>query len=440
MSDYGHGAISSEFRQTGKVINTMAARQNIVDVLSQSVSIQTPPNGIQQKLELAAKEERQLVVKLGFDPTAPDLHLGHAVVLRKMRQFQDAGHKLIVIIGDFTARIGDPTGRNKARPPLSEEAVQENAKTYLDQLSKVLDMDKSKLDVRFNSEWLGKMNFTDVVKLLSKTTVAQLLQREDFNNRYANNIPIGMHEMLYPLMQGYDSIAINADIEMGGTDQLFNCLVGRALQESDGKLGQIVVSMPLLVGLDGKEKMSKSHNNYIGLTEEPDQMFGKAMSMPDALLPNYLDLATDLAQDKIVALKEQLEAGTIHPMEVKKLIAENIVKQYHGEEEAKAAAAFFYNQFQKKTDAEKSYQPVDIETVFEGAHSINLLELCTKLQPEVSKSQMRRLITSNAVTINGNKVSDPLQKIECSDGSDIKLRIGKRGFFALTPKVANYLL
>lgn len=420
------------FKSIARSLSMSQISSQTLDELERGVAIQTPPGGIKAKLEEAQKEKRPLVVKLGFDPTAPDLHLGHAVVLRKMRQFQNAGQKLVVIIGDFTARIGDPTGRNKARPPLSEEAVQVNAKTYLDQLSKVLDMNPSKLEVRFNSEWLGKMTFTDVVKLLSKATVAQLLQREDFNNRYANNVPIGMHEMLYPLMQGYDSIAINADIEMGGTDQLFNCLIGRALQEGEGKSGQIVVSMPLLVGLDGKEKMSKSQNNYIGLTEEPNQMYGKAMSIPDHMLPNYLDLATDFPHDMIVDLKKRLEDGAVNPMEIKKQIAENIVKQYHDEESAKAAAAFFYNQFQNKAGDERQYEPVDAETVFDGSADISLIDLCSKLQPDVSRTQMRRLISSSAVSLNGEKVSDPLQKIEYPEAAELKLRIGKRGFFALT--------
>ena len=406
---------------------------SILDELSYGVAIQTPPDGIRVKLEEAKKNNRSLVVKLGFDPTAPDLHLGHAVVLRKIRQFQNAGHKLVVILGDFTARIGDPTGRNKARPPLSEETIRKNAGTYFDQLSKVLDMDPSKLDVRFNSEWLAKMTFAEVIGLISKTTVSQLLQREDFNKRYANNVPIGMHEMIYPLMQGYDSVIINADIEMGGTDQLFNCLVGRSLQESNGNIGQIVVSMPLLVGLDGKEKMSKSCGNYIGLTEEPNEMYGKAMSIPDHLLPNYLDLATDFSCDDIVKLKWQLETETINPMEIKKLVAKNIVKQYHGEAEAMMAATFFYNQFQKKKVDEINYQYINAADMFADANYISLIELCSKLQPNISKTQIRRLINSNAVSVNGEKILDPLKHIDFPTGLDIKLRIGKRGFFALTP-------
>ena len=402
-----------------------------LDELTRGVAIQTPPDAIKSKLELAKKENRPLVVKLGFDPTAPDLHLGHAVVLRKMRQFQDAGQKLIIILGDFTARIGDPTGRNKTRPPLSEETIRENAKTYLDQLSKVLDTDPSKMEVRFNSEWLGKMTFSDVVKLLAKATVAQLLQREDFNKRYTNNIPIGMHEMLYPLMQGYDSIAITSDIEMGGTDQLFNCLVGRALQEAEGKIGQAVISMPLLVGLDGKEKMSKSHNNYIGLTEAPNQMFGKAMSIPDELLPNYLDLASDFPHETIVELKTKLGNGSINPMEIKKTLAANLVKQYHGEAAAQEAAQYFYNQFQNKSNEEKSYDPVSAKDVFGDMASLSLLDLCAKLQPEESKSQIRRLIASGAVSIHGERMSDPLMMIDAPTEREIKIRIGKRGFFAI---------
>ena len=404
---------------------------SLLDELTRGVAIQTPPDAIKSKLDLAKKEARPLVVKLGFDPTAPDLHLGHAVVLRKMRQFQDAGQKIIIILGDFTARIGDPTGRNKTRQPLSEAVIKENAKTYLDQLSKVLDTAPDKMEVRFNSEWLGKMSFADVVKLMAKVTVAQILQREDFNNRYTNNIPIGMHEMLYPLMQGYDSIAINSDIEMGGTDQLFNCLVGRALQEADGTVGQAVISMPLLVGLDGKEKMSKSHNNYIGLTEEPNQMYGKAMSIPDELLGNYLDLASNFPHATIVEMKEKLADPSTNPMEIKKALAANLVEQYHSKEAAEAAAQYFYNQFQNRSSEEKSYEPIDAASVFGSEKTLSLLDICAKLEPSESKSQMRRLIASGAVSVNGEKRGDPTLMIDAPADREIQLRIGKRGFFAV---------
>jgi tyrosyl-tRNA synthetase len=402
-----------------------------VEALHRGIAILTPPNGLREKLEEAHNGNRPLIVKLGFDPTAPDLHLGHAVVLRKLRQFQDAGHRLVIVIGDFTARIGDPTGRNRARPPLSEQVVKQNAKTYLDQLSKVLDTSESRLEVRFNSEWLDAMNFLDVIKLLSQATVAQLLQREDFNSRYKGSVPIGMHELLYPLMQGHDSVVLAADVEMGGTDQLFNCLIGRALQESSGKSGQVVVSMPLLVGLDGKEKMSKSQNNTIGLTEEPNQMYGKVMSMPDHLLPNYLDLVTDFPLAEIVDAKTGLTNGTLHPMQVKKDIAENVVKQYHGATAAMEAAAFFFYQFQNKDDADKSYKPVSVDEVFGPADSLNLVELCSKLQPDISKAQIRRLIASNAVSVNDEKVIDPRQIMQRPTDKVVRLRIGKRGFFSL---------
>ena len=410
----------------------MTARQNIVDMLLQSAAIQTPPNGIQQKLDLAAKEERQLVVKLGFDPTAPDLHLGHAVVLKKMRQFQDAGHKVVIIIGDFTARIGDPTGRNKTRPPLTEEEVNANAQTYIDQLSKILDMDPERLVIRRNSEWLGKMTFSDVLRLTAKSTVAQMLQREDFNKRYVGGVTIGLHELLYPIMQGYDSVAINADIEMGGTDQLFNCLVGRTLQEGDGMLGQIVVSMPLLVGLDGNEKMSKSKNNYIGITDAPNDMYGKTMSVPDNLLPDYLDLATDLSKEAIDEMKRQLSTSLINPMEIKKAIAHNIIRQYHGEAAAKEATDYFYKQFQKRTEEEIEYEPIDANSVFDGGLEIKLVDLCARLQPQISKSQVKRLIQSNSVTLDGEKHTNPLEEIRFPAEGEVRLRIGKRGFFKLT--------
>ncbi|MDD3182291.1 MAG: tyrosine--tRNA ligase [Alphaproteobacteria bacterium] len=400
-----------------------------LEELAHGVAIITPPEGLEEKLCLAKKEKRPLVVKLGFDPTAPDLHLGHAVVLRKIRQFQKTGHKLVIIIGDFTARIGDPTGRNKTRPPLSKEQVEKNAKTYLAQLSKVVDT--RKIEIRFNAEWLSSMTFTDVVFLLSKMTLAQILQREDFSNRHSAGIPISLHEILYPLMQGQDSLAINADIEIGGTDQLFNCLVGRTLQEAEGKLGQIVLSMPLLVGLDGVEKMSKSKNNFIGLTEEPNQMYGKAMSIPDALLPNYLDLVTDFSLQKINDMKAALTDGSVHPMEAKKAIAHNIVKQYHSAEHADAAALYFYNQFQKKDAEDKIYIPVKAKDVFPQTGSLTLIALCSKLQPDVSKNQLRRLIEARAVSVNGKKITDPQTNVVVPVDAPLRIQIGKRGYFSI---------
>lgn len=389
-----------------------------------------PPNGLKEKVEMAKKKGRPLIVKLGFDPTAPDLHLGHAVVLRKLRQFQDAGHQIVVIIGDFTARIGDPTGRNTARPPLSEEAVKANAETYISQLSKVLDV--SKISVRYNSSWLNGMGFSDVVALMSSFTLAQMMQREDFSARYNNGTPIHMHELLYPLMQGHDSVVIKADIEIGGTDQLFNCQVGRALQGAVGTEEQIVISMPLLVGLDGKEKMSKSKNNYIGLTEAPNQMYGKAMSIPDDLLSNYLDLVTSFSKEDIDAIKAQLVAGTVNPMNVKKQIAFDIVHQYHGEAEAKEAELYFYNQFQSKENKSKSFAPVSASSVFGEAAELGIVEVCHIIKPELSKSEIRRLISSNAVRIDGEKISDAKMMVSRpAFDRPIELQVGKMGYYSI---------
>ena len=302
-----------------------------------------PENGLKEKLALAEKEHRPLIVKFGMDPTAPDLHLGHAVGLKKLRQFQEAGHELCLIVGDFTAAIGDPSGRNTTRPPLSREEIEKNAKTYIDQLGKVVDMTKN-IKVVYNGEWMNKMTPADFIKLLSKATLAQVMQREDFAMRYKENVPIALHELVYPLMQGYDSVMVKSDIEFGGRDQLLNCLVGKSLQESMGMPGQIVVGMPLLVGLDGKMKMSKSKGNYIGLTEPANDMYGKAMSIPDDLIPDWVELVTDWTPDEKSKAVADYKNGSVNPMEIKKKIAFNIVEQYHDKAAAEAAKHFFYVQ------------------------------------------------------------------------------------------------
>lgn len=307
---------------------------NALERLQENVEIMLP----QQGLELKLKENRPLTIKLGFDPTAPDLHLGHAVVLKKLKQFQDLGHQVVILVGSFTARIGDPTGKNKSRKPLTTQEVTYNAETYINQLSKVIDVAQAK--IVFNSDWLDTLSFSDVIQLLSKVTVAQLMHRHDFNKRFTENTPIAMHELVYPVLQGYDSVQINADIEMGGTDQLFNCTMGRQLQEVMGVDGQVVMCMPLLKGLDGKEKMSKSLNNIIGLTDEPNDMYGKMMSVPDTLLEEYLDLTTDFSEAEKQGIKQQLTDG-VNPMLVKQMIAENIIKQYHSLDAATTAADFF---------------------------------------------------------------------------------------------------
>ncbi|HSQ87684.1 tyrosine--tRNA ligase, partial [Romboutsia sp.] len=294
---------------------------------------------LREKLIKADKEGRQLVVKLGLDPSAPDIHLGHTVVLRKMKQLQDLGHKVIIIIGDFTGKIGDPTGKSQARKALTTEQVLENAKTYEEQIFKVLD--KEKTEVRFNSEWLAKLNFEDVVKLAATITVARMLEREDFKKRYESHTPISVHEFFYPLMQGYDSVAINADIELGGTDQRFNLLMGRALQKEFGQESQIVIMMPLIEGLDGVNKMSKSLGNYIGVDEEAGVMYQKAMEIPDELIVKYYNLVTDVHPDVVNKIEADLKEDRVNPRNVKMELAKEIVRLYHGEERANFAEERF---------------------------------------------------------------------------------------------------
>lgn len=393
--------------------------------LAAGIETIVPANGLKEKLTAAEKENRPLIIKFGMDPTAPDLHLGHAVALKKIKQFMENGHEIHLVIGDFTARIGDPSGRNTTRPPLTPKEVDENAKTYVDQLDKIFDT--SKLTIHHNNDWMGKMTLADTLKLLSKATLAQMMQREDFVNRYENNIPIALHELIYPMMQGYDSLVLGSDIEFGGRDQLLNCLVGRSLQEQDGKSGQIVLSMPLLCGLDGHIKMSKSKGNYIGLTEPATQMYGKTMSIPDALIPQWVELVTNWsAQEKMQTIAD-LKNGAVNPMEIKKKIAFNIVEQYHSVEDAQAAQEFFYKQVQQRGFDSKEFTAVKWDDITKDAE-LTLLDLGIGLQPEQSKSAMRRLIESGAVSVEGEKVVNPAFRLsKKQDG--IKIKIGKRGFY-----------
>jgi tyrosyl-tRNA synthetase len=397
-----------------------------IQKLKENVEIILPQNGLEEKLEQAKREDRKLIIKLGFDPTAPDLHLGHAVVLKKLRQFQDLGHQIVILVGSFTARIGDPTGKNKSRKPLSIEEVQHNAETYLNQLSQIIDVDKAK--VLFNSDWLEALSFSDILQILSKVTVAQLMHRNDFNKRFTENTPIAMHELIYPVLQGFDSVKIEADIEMGGTDQLFNCTMGRQLQETFGMNPQIVMCMPLLKGLDGKEKMSKSLNNIIGLTDEPNEMFGKTMSIPDNLIPEFLDLATDFSIKEKELIKKNLADGE-NPMNIKKVVAKNIITQYHTSAEAQKAEAFFTNQFQNKNFEEKAFEPILIKNIITQTATINLLDLCLQLKKDLTRSAVRRLIENGAVQINNDKMIDYKMEIELK--TEIKVKIGKRHFYEL---------
>ncbi|MDR3026239.1 tyrosine--tRNA ligase [Chryseobacterium sp.] len=398
----------------------------MIHLLQENVAIILPENGLEEKLTQAKKENRKLSIKLGFDPTAPDLHLGHAVVLKKLKQFQDLGHQIIIVVGSFTARIGDPTGKNKARKPLSAENVQHNAQTYISQLSKVIDVQKTK--IVFNSDWLDVLDFSEVIQLLSKVTVAQLMHRNDFNKRFTENTPIAMHELVYPILQGFDSVKIECDIEMGGTDQLFNCTMGRQLQEMHGMPAQIVMCMPLLKGLDGKEKMSKSLNNIIGLTDEPNEMFGKTMSIPDALIEEFINLTTDFSVEEKTILISKMKEGE-NPMNIKKLIAKNIISQYHDDVSADNAEQFFINQFQNKNFEEKVYEPVSIHGLKRIQNKVSLVELCHQLKNDLSKSAVRRLIENGGIQINNTKIINPDEEIELSPQT--KIKIGRRGFFEL---------
>lgn len=394
--------------------------------LAQGIEYIVPENGLKEKLALSQKEKRPLVIKFGMDPTAPDLHLGHAVGLKKIRQFLDAGHEVHLIVGNFTALVGDPSGRNSTRPPLTPEEIAHNAQTYVNQLSKIFDT--SKIKIHYNNDWLGKMSFADVLKLLSKATLSQMMQGEDFKNRYENNLPIALHELIYPMIQGYDSIAIKADIEFGGRDQLLNCLFGKSLQESIGEVGQIVLTMPLLCGLDGHIKMSKSKGNYIGLTEHPNDMFGKTMSIPDHLISEWIELTTTWTSIEKADAIASVKNGISNPMEIKKKVAFNIVEQYHSTEDAEKASEFFYNQVQQRGLDSKEFTPINWSDL-PNQDQISLVDLGAHLLGQ-SKSNIRRLIEGGAVSINGEKITD-VNLILIKTTDEMKIKLGKRGFFTL---------
>lgn len=351
------------------------------------------------------KTGKPLRIKLGLDPTAPHIHLGFAVVLRKLRQFQDFGHQVVLLIGDFTARVGDPTGRSETRKVLTPEEIEANGRTYREQLSLILDPDKT--EVRFNSEWLMPMSFADVVGLASKYTVARILERDDFQNRYREGVPIHLHELLYPLMQGYDSVALESDVEMGGTDQKFNNLVGRALQREVGQTPQIVFLMPILEGLDGVQKMSKSLGNYVGITEPPTEMFGKLMSLPDHLMERYFELCTDVPMDQVRGAKDK------HPRDVKRWLGREIVKIYHGQEAARGADEEFLRVFSQREIPTE----MDEKTVLSP---MNVVDLLLAVGFAGSKRDARRLVEQGAVSLEGTKVAAPAE-VSFEDGAVLKV-------------------
>ncbi len=373
-----------------------------------------------ERLAEAARSGRQMRIKLGLDPTSPDIHLGHTVVLRKMRQFQDMGHKAVLIIGDYTARIGDPSGQNTGRPMLTGEQIDRNAKTYFEQAGKILDTSPEKLEVRHNSEWLSGLHLADIIKLAANMTVARMLERDTFELRYKKGDPIGVHEFLYPLMQGYDSVMIRSDVELGGTDQTFNNLVGRDLQRSDGQPPQIVITMPILVGLDGKQKMSKSKGNYVGVTDAPSEMFGKIMSISDEMMPNYYTLLTDLPAEQIAELTD---AAKTHPKQAKVALGKAIVTQFHGPEAAEAAAAEFEKVFAQ------GQLPDDIPDIAIAAEPVSVKQLLLACKLVNSGGEAKRAVTQGGVSVAGQKVTDPNAQITPADGAIVQL--GKRRYARL---------
>lgn len=397
------------------------ARQ--LELIKRGTAEIVPENELVEKIRKSITQNKPLHIKLGLDPTAPDIHLGHTVVLQKLRQFQDLGHEITIILGDYTGRIGDPTGKSETRKQLTEEEVLANARTYEEQIFKILDKEKTR--VVFNSQWLAPMTFADVIKLSAKYTVARMLERDDFSKRFKSELPISIHEFFYPLMQGYDSVALEADVELGGTDQKFNLLMGRHLQKEYGQEPQIALMMPILEGLDGVQKMSKSLGNYIGINESPREMYGKTMSIADELMIRYFELVTPVSNEEINQLKTGLQDGSIHPRDLKMRLGREIVSFYHGPEAAQRAEEEFKNIFQKKElpDEIPEYR-IDSSELEDG--QIWLPKLLALAGLVGSTSEGRRLIQQGAVKVDEEKITDPSINLIPRDG--IIIKAGKRKF------------
>ncbi len=388
-----------------------------IDILSRGVEEFVSPEGLEQQLEKSAKKGLPLKVKLGADPSRPDLHIGHAVVLRKLRQFQDLGHTAILIIGDFTASIGDPTGRNKTRPSITLEESRGFGESYLEQASIVLD--SNRLEVVHNSDWLNVMNFTEVIALAAQVTVAQMLERDDFSQRYKSGTPISVHEFLYPLAQAQDSVHLHADVELGGTDQLFNLLMGRELQKKMGQWPQTIMTLPLLEGTDGVEKMSKSYDNYIGLSDTPAEMFGKVLSIPDHMIIKYLTLTTNLSMAEIQSIEAKMKAGD-NPRDFKRLLGRELVKVYYDETASRAAQDGFDKLFIKKDI------PDEMPELLLNSLEETILGALDQSNLFGSKGEIRRLIKQNAVSVDGVKVADEF--FGFTKSGDYVIKAGKRIF------------
>ncbi len=403
---------------------------------------------LRAKLDASAKTGKPLRVKLGVDPTAPDLHLGHTVVLRKLKHFQDLGHTAIFLVGDFTAMVGDPTGQSETRPPLTREQVDANAKTYLEQVYKILN--KENTEVRYNSEWLGKLSGHDMIRLCAHYRLARMLEREDFRSRLAGNLPIAIHELLYPLLQAYDSVALQADVELGATEQKFNLLVGREIQREYGQPSQVALTMPILVGLDGQRKMSKSLGNYVGIAESPDEMFGKLMSIPDELMESYYELVTDRTPPEIAALKIAVAGGALHPMDAKMQLAQEVIAGFHGEDPARKAAENFQHVFRDRQAPQEMKEivlkrlPMGISVRSKlgstmSSHMASGLssgpekwsKLLAYLGEVGSASEAERIIKQGGFEINGSLVKDPTCKVDLNQPNSYEVRVGKKKFLRI---------
>lgn len=381
---------------------------------------------LKAKLARSLKEAKPLRVKVGFDPTAPDIHLGHTVLLRKMKHFQDVGHDVIFLIGDFTGLIGDPSGRSTTRPPMTREEILENAETYKIQIFKILDQEKTIID--FNSRWLEKLTSFDIIKLTAKYTVARILERDDFSNRLKAGLPISTHELLYPFMQAYDSVALEADVELGGTDQKFNLLVGRDIQRGFGQEPQVIMTMPLLEGLDGVEKMSKSLNNYVGITEPPGEIFGKIMSISDPLMFRYYELLTDESLSQIEKWKRDIKEEKLNPKDLKSRLARLLVSDFCGKKEAEKAAQEFDRIFRKKEI------PSEIEEIEVQAQGILLIDLLANQDIFPSRAEAKRMMRQGGVYLDGQRIEDITYKLDLRKKSEYILKIGKRKFYKIKPK------
>ncbi|MEX0723088.1 MAG: tyrosine--tRNA ligase [Gracilimonas sp.] len=395
-----------------------------LEIIRRGTTEIVPEEELIEKLKRSKKENKPLKIKLGVDPTRPDLHLGHSVILRKMRQFQDLGHEVILIIGGFTAMIGDPTGQNKTRPALTLEEVNENAETYIEQAKKILDEDK--LMLTNNYDWLGEMDFMDVIKLSSKLTVARMIERDDFSKRFESNEPISLHEFLYPLAQGQDSVYLRSDVELGGTDQKFNLLVGRQLQKEDGQEPQVCLMMPLLVGTDGSAKMSKSYDNYIGISEDPNDMYGKSLSIPDDLIYTYYELVTDIKTEDLPAVKEKIKKD---PRNAKHDLAFTIVRMYHGAESAEGAKNHF-----EQTVINKEVPDDAPEFFFPAGEEIRLLDIVAETGFSPSNGETKRMIKQGGISIDDKKITDKNHSITFAEGDEFALKVGKRNFGILKAK------